>query len=241
MAKMCKKSVLGTLFLGCILLALTGCGPSASRLDTRDARDPLVQRARAKEKARDIDGAIEDYQEALARKPRLARAHLEVGLLYDKYREDYIRALYHYQRYIELRPQAEKRELIEELIRQARIAYAASLPDRPSGSVDMIADLRRENQRLRAQVAELSGRAPPAAAGVSASPPPPTDPTAPRPAPAQPPVETYVVQRGDTLSSIAAKMYNDPRKWRLIFEANHSALSSPENLRLGQTLIIPSP
>ena len=34
----------------------------------------------------------------------------------------------HYQRYLELRPQTEKTKLIQDLIRQARLSFAASLP-----------------------------------------------------------------------------------------------------------------
>lgn len=217
-----------------------GCHRGAASLDRRDERDPMLQRARAREKANDIDGALEQYQKALDRKPRLARAHLEMGLLYDKYRQDYLQAIYHYQRYIDLRPQAEKRGLIEQLIRQAKIAYAASLPDRPSAAIQMIASLRKENMRLRTQIAQLTAdpqaeHAPAPAGGpdVGAL-------AAPQPAPAQPPVDTYRVQRGDTLSRIAAKMYNDPNQWKLIYDANRGSLASPESLRLGQTLIIPA-
>ncbi len=215
-----------------------GCSKGAAVLDERDERDPLIQKARAKEKAHDIDGAIEAYHAALDRKPHLARAHLELGRLHEKYGEDYPRAIYHYERYLEMRPSTQKRELIEGLIRKARIGYAASLPDKPSEAVRLNAELRRENERLRAEVARLSGQAMTSAARsratVAAS-----DETTPRPAPAQPAMSTYTVQRGDTLSSIAGKMYNDPRKWRRIYEANTASMSSPENLRLGQTLIIP--
>ena len=63
--------------------------------------------------------------------------------------------------------------------------------------------------------------------------------TAPRPAPSQDEVETYRVMPGDSLSSIAAKMYQDPNQWRRIYEANRATLPSPNSVRVGQTLIIP--
>jgi nucleoid-associated protein YgaU len=48
---------------------------------------------------------------------------------------------------------------------------------------------------------------------------------------------TYVVKRSDTLSSIAAKMYNAPAKWRVIAQANN--LDDPRHLKIGATLSIP--
>jgi len=51
----------------------------------------------------------------------------------------------------------------------------------------------------------------------------------------------YKVQRGDTLSSIAARseIYGDAGKWKLIYEANRDALKSPSHIYPGQTLKIP--
>lgn len=53
--------------------------------------------------------------------------------------------------------------------------------------------------------------------------------------------DTYVVKRGDSLSSIAARraIYGKASKWRRIFEANRDILSSPDKLRPGMALKIP--
>jgi hypothetical protein len=51
------------------------------------------------------------------------------------------------------------------------------------------------------------------------------------------PEKTYTVIKGDTLSSIAGRLWNDPRMWRLIAEENN--IESPRKLEPGQTLIIP--
>jgi nucleoid-associated protein YgaU len=54
---------------------------------------------------------------------------------------------------------------------------------------------------------------------------------------ADPEFTTYVVKRGDELSSIAAKVYGDPAAWRVIAEANR--LDDPRGLEVGRTLNIP--
>jgi LysM repeat protein len=53
--------------------------------------------------------------------------------------------------------------------------------------------------------------------------------------------DSYTVQKGDTLWSIAAKpeIYNDATKWRKIFKANEALLKSPDRIRVGMTLQIP--
>ena len=53
--------------------------------------------------------------------------------------------------------------------------------------------------------------------------------------------DTYVVQKGDSLWSIAAKpqIYGNANRWRRIYDANRDLLKSPDRLRAGMTLKIP--
>ena len=62
-----------------------------------------------------------------------------------------------------------------------------------------------------------------------------------RPLPPPPPPAPiiYVVQRGDTLRSIAARFLGDERRWREIFEANRAQISDPDRIRTGIELVIP--
>jgi hypothetical protein len=52
-----------------------------------------------------------------------------------------------------------------------------------------------------------------------------------------PEFSTRLVKRGDTLSSIAAEMFDDPAKWRVIADANN--LDNPRLLEVGMSLSIP--
>lgn len=49
----------------------------------------------------------------------------------------------------------------------------------------------------------------------------------------------YTVKSGDDLQRIAAKMYGDPDKWVLIFDANKETLQNTEMLMVGKEIIIP--
>jgi LysM repeat protein len=52
------------------------------------------------------------------------------------------------------------------------------------------------------------------------------------------PAQTYTVREGETLSGIAAAVWNDPAKWRVLADANE--ISNPRVLQPGQALIVPA-
>ena len=50
----------------------------------------------------------------------------------------------------------------------------------------------------------------------------------------------YVVKSGDCLWSIAQKTYGTGRQWNVIYEANKAVIKNPNDLRVGQVLVIPA-
>lgn len=225
-------------------LLSSGCGGSPA-----EDRDPNIRRARLLKNAGNYEEAVAAYEKALRRKPQLARAHWELATLYDQQFEDDVSAIYHYRKYLELEPDAERRDLVEDLISVARVSFAASLPRNADETIREVRRLQRENAALaelltqerntiRDLRAELGGRPPEPGADPGVAPA--TGPDA-GPAP-MPPLRrdrSYVVQPGDTLSRIAGKVYANPARWDKIFEANRDTLRSPESIRVGQTLRIP--
>lgn len=224
----------------------SGCVKSVKWLDKQDRSGPLMQRASARKNEGEVDSAIRLYAKALAEDPKLAMAHLDIAVLLHSYKDDYIRAIYHYQRYLELRPQTEKREMIENRIRLAKQSFAASIFHRDVNTADSIAELKKENAELKEELKRL--RAEPVASNAELGP---------RlggarrglvplrgnaelgPPSSQLRVQTYRVKRGDTLSSIAAELYGDAKKWEKIYEANRNSIASSHDLKAGQVLVIP--
>ncbi len=66
----------------------------------------------------------------------------------------------------------------------------------------------------------------------------PTPAPAPTPAPSAGP-RYHTVVRHDTLYGLARRYYGDARRWRDIYEANRNVIRDPNQIRVGQRLLIP--
>ena len=260
--------------LAASLVFAIGCGHSGPVSDAEAERETNYQRAKNYYEQRDFQAAAEFYKRALAVNPEFAKAHLELGLLCDDKLGDPISAIYHYRYYLELRPDSDKKQLVEDFIERAKLSLAAKLPQSPiidPGELTRLqnekAALLQENAMLRTRVAELektagamtvaavlppaavdsaptsvslaavTGPATPAAATIMAAPPM----TAPSEAAlaGSSRARVHVVQKGDTLYSLALRYYGSRAGWEKIYQANRSGLPSRDQLKVGQQLVIP--
>lgn len=53
-------------------------------------------------------------------------------------------------------------------------------------------------------------------------------------------VQTYTIQKGDTLSKIAKEHYGASSAWKQIFEANRDVLDDPDRIFPGQVIKLPA-
>jgi len=199
----------------CLALAV-GCGRAAE--DRRDARDRNLRRAQAAQDAEDVEAAIRWCEKTLARRPDSPQAHRELALIYDHFKQDYVPALYHYRRYLDLRPDAEDRADVEDMLEKCGRAFAAQIAAAPAVQPVAVPALAEPPPR------------PAAAMDVAAA-----SPAAPGAAPAQ----VHVVQPGETLGTISARYYGTPAKWAVIFNANRDRVADANNVRVGTRLDIP--
>jgi LysM repeat protein len=52
--------------------------------------------------------------------------------------------------------------------------------------------------------------------------------------------QTYKIQKGDTLWSIAKEFYGTGKEWRKIYEANKDSISAPGKIKTGMEIRIPA-
>lgn len=233
-----------------ILLAAASCvlwvGCGMATVEQHEARAYHLRRALAAKEAGDIDRAIGWCEKALQRHPKLALAHRELALMLDHYREDYIGALYHYQRYLHLRPESPDRSEVEEMIRHCLVAFAAQIGATSAETKQVLQtkgerlrELELENATLRTQIA-AGGEGPAIPAVAMAAAPKGKPRQTVHKAAAPPPAQTHQVQAGDTLATISQKYYGTMAKWQFIFDANRDRLPNANTLRTGMDLVIPT-
>ena len=222
-----------------MMLAMTlavSCVDDVTEMDRKDRDNALVQRAMAKKKSGEVEAAVKLYKEALDSNPRLARAHLDLALLLHDPVYDYTGALYHYRRYLELRPDAEKKDMIEKRIWLAK-QLMLTQAKQSLGGAERVGELEEENRRLRIRIQSLlieierikseTGTA----GNVSRS-----------PVVVKNEMKTpciYKVKERDTLQTIASRFYHDTERWVDILNGDKTKIENPNRLRVGQVLYIP--
>ena len=233
-------------------LALCGCMPS-SQGPADEQKEPYFLTGKAREGTLDFKGAIEAFEKALEANPQNASAHFELGLRYEK-EADYSAAIYHFERYLKLRPDSNRSQTVKDLISQDKMELSkttiyAPMTEALRREFDKLAEesrvLRADNEKLRATLAGLSGRSPapdapppgrslppgqPGTLGVRPDliPPPPDNAT-------HPVMRSYSVKAGDTPSSIARKY---GVKLETLLAMNPTL--DPKRMKVGQPVKIPA-
>ncbi|WP_158279736.1 Cell division protein CpoB [Coraliomargarita sinensis] len=189
-------------------------------------------------------------------------SHLEAGYIYLRTMKDPIRAIYHFERYLQFKPQSPQASQVRQLIETAQKEFARQLPAQPYEGdleridlMELVKTLKQENDSLKrdlvaaekrvSQLENVLGQArrvprpqTEAPAVVRREQPVRTDGGTATPDPEDVP-RTYTVQSGDTLSTISRRFYGTPSRWIDIFQANRDRLSSENALRVGQEIRIP--
>ncbi len=154
----------GLLPLAVILMSLCGCSPNAF-LSAEEDRDRNFQRARDAARMGDHVGAAEFYERALDYNPRSADVHLGFASLCEGPLERYADAVYHYQKYLRLRPEDPRADDIRRRITNCMERLAARVPmvirnDVIARELEIMrqrnAALQQEVERARAEAARWS-------------------------------------------------------------------------------------
>jgi LysM repeat protein len=135
----------------------TGCSPDTF-LATDEEREGNLQRAFESMRLKDFEGAAIHFERALERNPRSALAHLGYASLCESHLRRYPEAVYHYQRFLRLRPNDPKAEDIGRRIKHSTELLAQTVPMvvRSESIARDLEAMRRENLALRAQVTQLT-------------------------------------------------------------------------------------
>lgn len=140
-------------------LCLCGC-PQPAENQSDEQKNPHYVAGKDKSSALDYKGAIESFERAVEDNPRSALAHYELGVLYDKRENDYVAALYHYNKALKLRPTGYPAGNIAQLIPGCKqeLVKADTLDTVNPTILRETARLRDENQAMRKQIEALAAQ-----------------------------------------------------------------------------------
>jgi len=110
--------------LACLCLLLVG-GCSGSRLS--DERNPYYLRGVQLLEHDKYQEAAEAFEKCLRLSPNSAKAHLQLGRLYDDVFTDPATAIYHYRCYLQKCPEGENAEAVNQWLARAEVAYLNDL------------------------------------------------------------------------------------------------------------------
>jgi LysM repeat protein len=238
------------LLAGCVL---GGCVPPAPG---DEEKEPYFLAGKGRVSTMDFTGAIQSFEKALEVNPKSAPAHFELGCLYDRKESDPAAAIYHFERYLKLRPNSGKEDILRTRILACKQQLAATVSlgpvtERQTRALEQLAEenkrLQEEKESWHAYALRLQALTnhPAATLPVARATQPPVL-AQPAPADSAIPVRptatpaatsrTHIVKAGESPILIA-------RKYGVKLEALKAANPklNPRRLQVGQALIIPPP
>lgn len=149
---------------GCVVAwvaaGLCGCLPSGSD-PLEEQKEPHFLAGKTRVNSLDFHGAIESFQKALEVNPRSASAHFQLGWLFNEKEPDPAAAIFHYESYLRLRPDADNAELVRQRINTCKLDLAKAvlpLPVTPALQREF-EQLAEENKRLKEELARWQAQA----------------------------------------------------------------------------------
>ena len=221
------------------LLSLAGC-EQVYRQRAEQQRSSAESKIASSEYAE----AVALYEASLDGTPESALVHYKLGLLYDEKLSQPISAVHHFQRYLALAPDGVHAKDVKNMIKEDQLKMIAHYGNGATIPQQEAVRLKNDNLALRKQILDLRAELEAAsraralalkslgkgAAGL-------------RQEQIQkdlvPGVQTYTVEKGDTLASISRKFYKTPGRWKRIQDANFNTMEGTAKLKVGMVLMIP--
>lgn len=146
-----------------LALGLAGCGDDGRRSYATETDEPYYRQAEQMKRAGRQQEALSAYLKVIEKRGDDApESHLEAGLVYLHHIRDPIAAIYHFRKYLALRPNSPLAPQVKQRIDAAIRDFARTLPAQPLETqlqrVDLIAamdKLKLENDLLKQRIADL--------------------------------------------------------------------------------------
>ncbi|MBL9213917.1 MAG: LysM peptidoglycan-binding domain-containing protein [Opitutaceae bacterium] len=146
-----------------ILLLLAGCADHDRLSYAAEVDEPNYREGQSLLKSGRRQEALTSFLKVIDKRGDDApESHLSVGLIYAEHMNDPLSAIYHYRKYLALRPNSPLSSQVKQRIDAATREFARTLPAQPLEAqlqrVDLVAALdrlKRENDTLKQELADL--------------------------------------------------------------------------------------
>lgn len=196
-----------------ISIFITSCGDKNLSDIELEGRIPKMQEARNYYDQNQWRLAENAFKDVIDENPKFAQPHIDLATIYQFYLTNYINAIYHYNRYLELKPLSDNiyiNEQITNLYDNLFISLSQKKKYNPKNKyLPKISNSENENINTNLTSPSVITEK-----------------------------KYYIVKSGDTLSKIALKFYNNSSEYEKIFKANKD-LKNPGDIKPGQKIIIP--
>jgi tetratricopeptide (TPR) repeat protein len=208
--------------------------PACSRLPGFHDTSHQLEVAKKRETTGDILGAINAYEGALGDSPRASEIHYRLAQIHADQRKDYVAAIHHFQRCLDLAPDGPfAKECRDYIAKEGHNRLVAKLGQGLPLTQVEAANLRNKVNDLVKENAELKAiKLAPQNAATSKS-----GDMSQKPIPAG--ARTHTIQNGETLASIAIKYYGNKSRYMQILNANFHNPEAAKKLKPGMVIMIP--
>lgn len=155
-----------SIFIACAILAIVyilfagGCDANSSQV-AREEDEPQFVRGREEIKKGNYKEALNAFLKVTEKRRDAAESHLDIGNIYLYHLNDPIPAIYHFRKYLELKPDTKQSQRVRSCIDTAQKRFAATLPGNPFDVntqtleiEEAIRTAKAENLELKQQLAQ---------------------------------------------------------------------------------------
>ena len=146
------------------LLIFSACAPSGVEV-VGETDEKQYQLAKEYQKAGRTEEALSAFIRVIDARRDAPESHFEAGYIYLNSMKDPIKAIYHFDRYIQFKPQSPQATQVRQLIETAQKEFARQLPAQPYQGeldridlMDLVKSLKLENDSLKRELVTAQKR-----------------------------------------------------------------------------------
>ena len=141
------------IILAFICALIIGCS-SNDRLLLEESEERLYKRAKDFQIQGRHEDALINYLSLIAVRRESPESHLEAGYIYLNALKDPIRSIYHFDRYLELKPESAQSTQVKQLIETAKKEFIRQIPTKPFQTdidrVDLLEIIKKQQREFEA-------------------------------------------------------------------------------------------